>query len=279
MKDKKRKVEVVVISDVHLGTYGSKARQLHRYLKSIRPKILVINGDLIDIWRFSKNYWPKAHMQVVKRLFGLMADGTRVYYVTGNHDEMMRKFVGLKFGTCEIVNKVVLELKGQKAWFFHGDVFDVTMQHSKWLAQLGAVGYGMLIVLNRCVNFCSELMGRGKISLSKAIKDRVSSALKKKSEFEQTAADLAISKGYAYVICGHIHQPLIKEMANEHGKVCYLNSGDWVENMTALEYHKGDWSIYRHEDAEEADDEHEEPDLSTFDNQELFRQLMQEVRG
>ncbi|MGB3617191.1 MAG: UDP-2,3-diacylglucosamine diphosphatase [Catalinimonas sp.] len=276
MKEKKRPVDVVVISDVHLGTYGSKARQLHKYLKSVRPATLVINGDLIDAWRFSRNYWPEAHMKVIKRLFGMMADGTRVCYVTGNHDEVMRKFVGTRFGTCEIVNKVVLDLDGDKAWFFHGDVFDVTMQHSKWLARLGAVGYGFLIVLNRSVNVLSRAAGRGPISLSKRIKERVSSSLKKKSKFEQTAADLAIEKGYRYVVCGHIHQPEIKEMRNEQGSATYLNSGDWVENMTALEYHAGAWRLMRYVEPNESDED--EPD-TVHNHRELFEQLVVEMQS
>ena len=138
MKNKKRKLDVVVISDVHLGTYGCHAKELLRYLKSIKPKIVVLNGDIIDIWQFSKSYFPKSHMKVIKHFMSWLSKGTKVYYVTGNHDEMLRKFEGLKMGSFKVVNKVVLELQDKKkAWIFHGDVFDVTMQHSKWLAKLG----------------------------------------------------------------------------------------------------------------------------------------------
>src|ERR1700752_5399977 len=127
---KKRKVKLVVISDVHLGTYGSHAKEMLQYLKSIKPTTLVLNGDIIDIWQFSKRYWPKSHMKVVKELMSIISKGTKVYYVTGNHDEMLRKFEGFKLGSFRIVNKLVLDLEGGKqAWLFHGDVFDVTMQH------------------------------------------------------------------------------------------------------------------------------------------------------
>jgi UDP-2,3-diacylglucosamine pyrophosphatase LpxH len=132
---KKREVEVVVISDVHLGTYGCQAKALLRYLKSIRPKTLVLNGDIIDIWQFSKSYWPKAHMQVVKHILGLISKGVQVHYITGNHDEMLRRFTGFQMQNFSISNKLVMKLGNKQAWVFHGDVFDVTMQHSKWLAR------------------------------------------------------------------------------------------------------------------------------------------------
>ena len=280
MKTPKRKVDLVVISDVHLGTYGCHSKELLKYLKSIKPKKVILNGDIIDIWQFKKRYWPKSHMQVIKHLAGLIANGTKVYYITGNHDEMLRKFVGFKLGSFRIVNKVVLRLNGQKAWFFHGDVFDVTMQHSKWLAKLGAIGYDTLIIINRFVNFASERMGRGRISLSKKVKNGVKSAVKFINDFEQTAADIAIDNGYDYVVCGHIHQPVIRQVKNKDGQTLYLNSGDWIENLTALEYHKGQWSIYRyHDDAVIHNLEISTPhDHSEKNTSELFESLVQEFK-
>ncbi|MBL6448940.1 UDP-2,3-diacylglucosamine diphosphatase [Fulvivirga sp. 29W222] len=244
MKEKKRPVEVVVISDVHLGTYGCHAEDLLRYLKTIQPKKLILNGDIIDIWQFSKRYWPASHMQIVKHITGLLSKGTEVVYITGNHDEMLRKFVGFNLGAFSIENKVVLDLDGQKTWIFHGDVFDVTMKHSKWLAKLGAIGYDTLILLNTFVNFISKLVGKGKISLSKKIKDGVKSAIKFINDFEQTAADIAISNQYDFVVCGHIHHPQMRKVKSEKGQVMYLNSGDWVENLTALEYNNKSWRLY-----------------------------------
>lgn len=246
MKKAKRKVDLVVISDVHLGTYGCNAKELQRYLKSIKPSTIILNGDIIDVWQFKKRYWPKAHMQVVRCLMGFIAKGVKVYYVTGNHDEMLRKFTGFKLGSFEIVNKIVLPVDGKKAWAFHGDVFDVTMQHSKWLAKLGSVGYDLLILLNRFVNFISRLMGKGKISLSKKIKNSVKSAVKFINNFEDTAAEIAYDNHFDYVICGHIHQPEIKTFQFKDRKVVYLNSGDWIENLTSLEFHKGEWRIYHY---------------------------------
>ena len=237
---------------MHLGTYGCHAKQLLYYLKTIKPKTVVLNGDIIDIWQFSKRYWPKSHMKVVKHIMGWMGKGVKIYYVTGNHDEMLRKFVGFKMGSLQIVNKVVLPLADdKKAWFFHGDIFDVTMQHSKWLAKLGAIGYDTLILINMFANFISEkIFKKGKLSLSKKIKNSVKSAVKFINNFESTAADIGISNKYDYVICGHIHQPEMREITNQHGSIMYLNSGDWIENLTSLEYNDGKWTIYKYDETE-----------------------------
>jgi len=274
MKPDRRKVDLIVISDVHLGTRGCHAKELLNYLKSINPKKVILNGDIIDIWQFKKRYFPKTHMQVIKQLMSWMAKGVKIFYVTGNHDEMLRKFVGNKFGSLEIVNKVVLELEDGKAWFFHGDVFDVTMQHSKWLAKLGSFGYDLLIILNRMINWVSKKMGRGKLSLSKKIKHSVKSAVKFINNFEQVAADIGIDNQYQYVVCGHIHQPEIKEFQNHNGKITYLNSGDWIENLSSLEYHKGKWSLYQY------DPSHYSMELGfkspIHSNKELFQLMVQE---
>jgi UDP-2,3-diacylglucosamine pyrophosphatase LpxH len=283
MKNKKRKIEILVLSDVHLGTYGCHARELLRYLKSINPKTIVLNGDIIDIWQFSKRYWPKSHMKVVKQLMHWISKGKKTYYITGNHDEMLRRFAGLKMGSFTIVNKLVLELSDtRKAWIFHGDIFDVTMQHSKWLAKLGAIGYDTLILLNRFVNFISEkIFRRGKLSLSKRIKNSVKSAVKFINNFEQTSADIGISNKYDFVVCGHIHQPEIRQITNSEGSIIYLNSGDWIENLSALEYNDGNWTIYRYNEELFGDsiqnkiEEEVESDLTT--NQ-LFANLLSEFQ-
>ncbi len=275
-KAPKRKLDILVLSDIHLGTYGCHAKELLQYLKSVKPKTVILNGDIIDIWQFSKRYWPKSHMKVVKHLMGWMSKGIKIYYIPGNHDEMLRKFAGWKLGSLRIVNKVVVELDNdEKAWFFHGDVFDVTMQHSKWLAKLGAVGYDTLILINRVVNFISEkIFNKGKISLSKKIKNSVKSAVKFINSFENTAADIGISNNYQYVVCGHIHHPEMREIANEDGKIMYLNSGDWIENLTSLEYNNGEWKIYRFDPSEMVESNVKEED--DLNDHEIFDNLLEE---
>ena len=154
-KIKKRKIDLLVLSDIHLGTYGCQSEELLNYMNSVKPKIVVLNGDIIDMWQFSKRYWPKSHMQVVHTIFNWVRKGIKVYYITGNHDEMLRKFEGFKMGNLSIENKLVLNLDGKKTWIFHGDVFDVTMQNSKWLTRLGSHGYDILILINAFCNWIS----------------------------------------------------------------------------------------------------------------------------
>jgi UDP-2,3-diacylglucosamine pyrophosphatase LpxH len=279
----KREVDIVVISDVHLGTYGCQAKELLRYLKSIKPKILVLNGDIIDIWQFSKSYWPEAHTKVLRRILKFIADGVPVYYLTGNHDETLRKFADFDLGSFKLLNKVLLNIDGKKAWIFHGDIFDVTMQHSKWLAKLGAIGYDTLILINSMVNWGLTVMGKQKMSFSQRVKAKFKDAVKFINQFEQTAADLAVDKGYDYVICGHIHHAEIRTIENEDktGSVLYLNSGDWVESLTSLEYNNGSWDIYKYEPAAfeietEDDDKTDSEDLdakmNVLDLLERFKQ-------
>ncbi len=254
----KRTVEILVLSDIHLGTYGCHAKELLKYLKRINPKVVILNGDIIDIWQFSKNYWPDSHMKVIRKIMKYINNEIPVYYLTGNHDEMLRKFADFELGSLKLLNKLVLDIDGKKAWIFHGDVFDVTMQYSKWLAKLGAVGYDTLILINTMINYFLSKLGREKMSLSQKIKGTVKNAVKFINDFENTAADIAIEKKYDYVICGHIHQAIIKEVNNEEGKVVYLNSGDWVESLTALEYNNETWSIYHYKDDLSIDSEEEQ---------------------
>lgn len=245
----KRKLDVVVLSDLHLGMFGCHAQEAVNYLKSISPKLLVLNGDIIDIWQFKKSYFPVAHMQVIKEIFSMLSNGTRVVYITGNHDEALRRYSDLQMGNLQLTDKLVLDLDGKKTWIFHGDVFDATTKGSaKIIAKLGGHGYDMLIMVNSAINFVLRLLGREKMSLSKRVKNSVKKAVSWIGNFEHTAAELAIEKGYDYVICGHIHQPQKRLITNDKGSVMYLNSGDWIENLTALEYNQGTWDIYEYQE-------------------------------
>lgn len=274
-KKRKRDVELVILSDIHLGTYGCHAEDLLRYLKTINPKKIILNGDIIDMWQFTKRYWPKSHMQVVKHITGLLAKNTKIVYLTGNHDEMLRKFSGFRIGSFQIDDKVVLKLNGKRAWIFHGDVFDVTMKYSKWLAKLGAVGYDMLILINTFVNWLLMRLGREKISLSRRVKDSVKSAVKFINDFEKTAADIAIENGYDFVVCGHIHHPEMKKIKTDKGAVTYLNSGDWIENLSALEFDGGAWRIYRYVEDRQAQAIKLPKRLrENLDNDEIFKNLV-----
>lgn len=251
---KKRTPEVVVLSDVHLGTYGCHAAELVNYLRSVQPQLLVLNGDIIDGWQFSKRYFPAAHLQVINEIVRLLSEGTRVIYITGNHDEMLRRYTDLHSGQFQLCDKLVIEINGKMNWIFHGDVFDHTTRGSaRIIAKLGGHGYDCLILCNRFINWLLKKTGRSRVSFSKRIKNSVKKAVAWIGDFEQTAADLAIEKKYDFVICGHIHHPQKRVITTSKGSVTYLNSGDWVENLSALEFANNDWTIYYYKEAEFAE--------------------------
>jgi len=273
----KREVEVLVLSDIHLGTKGCRAEELLKYLNSIQPQKVILNGDIVDIWQFKKRYWPKSHMRIIKHFTSLLSKGIPIYYITGNHDELLRKFEGFTLGKLSIVNKLILNINGKKAWVFHGDVFDITMQYAKWLTRLGSIGYDLLIMINSGVNYFAQLMGREKVSLSKKIKNSVKSAVKYINDFERLAAEIAIDKGYDFVLCGHIHHPEQKDISSKNGSTTYLNSGDWVESLSSLEYKDGEWKIYEYDEDQKA--KAIEPDLESYkldDNEKIFKELLSE---
>lgn len=269
----KRPLDVVVISDVHLGSYGCRAKELVNYLKSISPNILVLNGDIIDGWQFSKRYFPVSHIQVIKEVMQMITKGTRVFYITGNHDEMMRKYSDIQIGNFTLTDKLVLEIDNKMTWLFHGDVFDNTTKSSaKFLAKLGSKGYNLLIRFNRFVNFILKLFGRERVSISKRVMAGVNKAVSKINDFEMIAAELAIEKKYDYVICGHIHKPQKKVVETKERKVIYLNSGDWVEHCTALEYQQNEWSIFEYDEKKfpAQDNVDEQPKLSVVTDEISF---------
>jgi len=246
----KRCIDVAVLSDLHLGTYGCRAREIVTYLKSISPQILILNGDIIDIWQFSKHYFPSTHVAVIKEIMNLMTSGTRVIYVTGNHDEMLRRYSDLQLGHFQLADKLVIEIDHKMTWIFHGDVFDnATKGSAKFWAKMGSNGYAVLLGFNRFINKLMKLAGREKISLSKNVMQKVNESIIKIEEFETLIGELAIEKKYDYVICGHIHQPQKRIISNKDGSVVYLNSGDWVEHLTSLEYYNSDWHIYKYEES------------------------------
>jgi UDP-2,3-diacylglucosamine pyrophosphatase LpxH len=244
----KRPVDVVVISDLHLGTYGCRANEIVTYLKSISPQMLVLNGDVIDAWQFSKHYFPTGHINVIREIFNLLSNGTRVIYITGNHDEVLRRYTDLQLGNLQLTDKLVIEIDHKMTWIFHGDVFDNTTKGSaKFWAKMGSNGYAILLAFNKMINRFMKVIGREPLSLSKRIMRQVNKSFVRINEFETLVAELAVEKKYDYVICGHIHQPQKRKITTEKGTVVYLNSGDWIEHLTALEYYSGDWHIYQYD--------------------------------
>ncbi len=239
----KRELDISIISDVHLGTYGCHAKELLNYLKSINPKTLILNGDFFDIWQFRRSYFPKDHIKVVQRIMKMASTGTKVYYITGNHDDALRRYSDFGMGNINLRDKLVLEIAGKKYWIFHGDVFDLFIKYSPIIARIGSKGYDWLILINRFINNLRARFGMSRMSFAGKVKNRVKEAVKFVSDFEETAIQLAIEQEYDYVICGHIHKPQIQK----EGRVTYMNSGDWVENLTALEYQFEKWQLYKYD--------------------------------
>lgn len=245
-----RELEVVVISDVHLGTYGCHARELLNYLRGVRTKTLILNGDFIDGWQFKKKYFPAEHLEIINEIIRISVSGTTVYYITGNHDDMLRRFSDISAGSIHLRDKLVLLLNGRKHWVFHGDIFDASVMVAPFLAKLGGKGYDYLIRINRLINNIRAYFGMSRFSFAGQVKSGVKRAVRFIRDFENKAIDVAGEKGFDTVVCGHIHMPQMRMVQTPHRPVLYLNSGDWVENLTALEYRFGKWSIYKYDETD-----------------------------
>ena len=275
-----RKLDVSVISDVHLATLASKAKPLLNYLKLIQPRMLVLNGDIIDSWRFSRNYFPKAHLKVIRQLVKMIENGVQVVYITGNHDDVFRKFNNTRLGNFSIVNQLELSINKQKIWIFHGDVFDHVIHHSPWLARLGAAAYGLLTVINKILNGLMRLFGGKDMILYKSMKDRILKEKKVLTNFELAIANAAISKDINLVICGHTHIPVDKTVITDKGTIRYVNCGDWVEHFSAAECVDGDWTLnyFKPDQEEESDQESPNDELYIPDKKQLYKSILEEMK-
>jgi UDP-2,3-diacylglucosamine pyrophosphatase LpxH len=247
-------LDICVISDTHLGTSGCRAEELLHYLRQVEPARLILNGDIIDAWQFRKSYFPSTHWAVIERILELANTGTIVYYLTGNHDNILRRFDHLDLGNIRLRHQLELRVQGRLYWFFHGDVFDASVLFAPWIARLGGKGYDWLIRVNAWINRWRVRFGLPRISFAHRVKKSVKRAVRFIQDFEKMAIQMGVRKNADAVICGHIHQPVIRRVRSEEGEIVYMNAGDWVEHMTALECVSGRWSLYRHK--EDAGDEH-----------------------
>jgi len=273
----KRNLDILVISDLHLGTYGSEADEVLAYLDSIDADKIVINGDFVDIMLFNKRFWPSSHMKVIKYFLDLISEGKEIYYVTGNHDELIRKFVNFKIQNFKIVNQIVLDTPEGKVWMFHGDVFDFSIQ-TAWLTKLAGFLYDYMIIFNSWVNKkIMRPLGRKRLNFSKIIKANVKTAVQYFANFERKAAEIAEKNGYKYVVCGHIHTPKIESFEINGKEIIYMNSGDWLESLSSLEYVNNEWSIYMHKRTEK-DFKNDESSKIEMTNKELYRDLIAEFK-
>ncbi len=274
-----RILDIAVISDFHLATLACKAKPLLKYLKSIQTKRLVLNGDIIDSWRFSRNYFPKAHLKVIRQVVKMIEKGVQVIYITGNHDDVFRKFNNTKLGNFCIVNQLELTVNNQRVWIFHGDVFDHIIHHSPWLAKMGAAAYGFLTLFNRMINICIKVCSGKEMILYKSMKDRIKQRNEVLTNFEKAIANAAISKNIDLVICGHTHIPVDKSVLTDKGTVRYINCGDWVEHYSAAECVDGIWSLNYYQSGSE-DEEAESPNDELFipDKKQLYKSILEEMK-
>lgn len=222
----------IFLSDIHLGARGCQAERLLHFLKLHTCDRLYLVGDIVDGWRMrSSIYWPQSHSDVLRRFLTLCKRGTRLIYVTGNHDEFLRKYSDAVIGNLALVDKAEhLTADGRRLLVVHGDEYDVVTRYHRWVALLGDQGYTLLLWLNRYFNLMRSRLGYGYWSLSAWIKQRVKRAVSFISEFEEAIVHQCRKEGYDGVVCGHIHHAEIRDL----GGTVYMNCGDWVESCTAL---------------------------------------------
>ena len=232
----KLEYRTVWISDTHLGSKGSRAKELSRFLKQVRCEKLYLVGDILDCWRLKARwYWPAEHNDVVRRILKLASRGTQVVYIPGNHDDAARQYVNMAFGGVEIKPHTThTTADGKQLFVTHGDQYDLVVQHSRLLAVFGSIAYETLLKINRHYNVVRRWFGLPYASLSQAIKLKVKRACTFISKFEVILAQEAHKRKMDGVVCGHIHKAEQRTM--DHG-VEYLNCGDWVESCTALVEH------------------------------------------
>jgi UDP-2,3-diacylglucosamine pyrophosphatase LpxH len=238
------KYRTIFISDVHLGTKGCQAEVLDDFLRNNSSEKLYLVGDIIDGWKLQKRiYWPQEHSNVIRKVIGKARKGTKVYYIPGNHDEVLRKWMDmdLRFGRIRIVpDRVHKGVDGKKYYVVHGDAFDGITRLAPWVAWLGDSAYTITQDMNRWYNQLRKKLGMDYWSFSKFLKHNVKKAVDFIFKFEENITNYCNTKGYTGVICGHIHTPVIKDING----ITYMNCGDWVENSTAIvEHHDGRFEV------------------------------------
>jgi UDP-2,3-diacylglucosamine pyrophosphatase LpxH len=235
----KNKYKAIIVSDLHLGTKDSKAKEFLQFLETHSTDLLILNGDIIDGWAIKRGSKLKNHhIKVIAKLLKY-SKKTNVVWIRGNHDDFLKDFIGSKLGNIEICEDYRLEnfvwdsydtMIPKHYYIFHGDVIDVFITKYKWLAKIGSIGYDLALWINRWYNRYREWKKLPYKSISKDIKSGVKSATNYINDFEINAIKMAQKNNCYGVICGHIHQPADRIINNSH----YLNSGDWVENRTAI---------------------------------------------
>jgi UDP-2,3-diacylglucosamine pyrophosphatase LpxH len=229
-----KKVEAIFISDVHIGSRGCNSKELIKTLKKYQPENVFIVGDFIDGWLLKRrHYWTQDYTNLIRKILSYSKKGTKVIYITGNHDEFIRNYVPLSLDSnIEIVN----EYQWNNYYIVHGDLYDGIVS-MRWLGILGSIGYEMAIKVDRLI----KRLGY-KWSLSKWAKSSVKNAVKFITSFENQLVYQTKKRGCKGVICGHIHKPENKMIDGIH----YLNCGDWIENNSYIIFDDGEFKLLYH---------------------------------
>ncbi len=246
-KKSKLSARTVFISDVHLGVPECKAAQASHFLRNTRCEKLILNGDIIDAWHLRRSGgWNKSHTHFVRTVLRKMEkENTEVIYLRGNHDDILDRFLPLRLENFQLTDEHIHKARGGDYLVVHGDGFDAVTTKHPWMAKVGAVGYNLLLRVNRAYNTWRRWRGKESFSLSRWVKLKVKSAVNFVGRYEEQLQQLAEWKKCRGIICGHIHQPANKMIGSVH----YLNSGDWVESMTAiLEHHDGSFEVITYDD-------------------------------
>ncbi len=245
-----KKYRTVVISDVHLGSKWSSAKEATRFIKENSCERLILCGDIIDGWaimRGSKEKWKRKHTAFMTAVLDISID-SQVIYIKGNHDDFLDRLTPITFANISLQTDCILTCGSKRYFVLHGDIFDNITTSAKWLSKLGDIGYSTLLMFNRFYNYLRIKRGLSDVSFASNIKQRVKSSVSQLSNFEQNLADLARSKKCQGVICGHIHRPEIKMIDG----IEYLNAGDWIDSLSALvEDFDGNWSLIKVEQKRE----------------------------
>lgn len=237
----------IVLSDIHLGIRDSKVKEVVKFLKHHECDLLILNGDIIDGWQLRKSgKWKKRHTAFFKLLLNrLSKSNTKVIYLRGNHDDFLDEILPFEIGNFSIRKNYVHESGGRKYYIVHGDIYDTITTRLRWIAKLGDIGYTFLLWLNRRYNHRRARKGLPYYSLSQVVKNKVKQAVSFITDFEEQLSSVAKQEGCDGIICGHIHHPADKMIDGIH----YLNSGDWVETLSALaEDDKGNWKVIYYND-------------------------------
>lgn len=220
------------LSDIHLGNRDCCAEHLLSFLRQHDCDTLYLVGDIIDFWALRRQFiWPASHYDVLRAIMQKAQNGTRVIYVPGNHDEVVREFVGNSFGPVEISHEAMhVTAAGARLLVLHGDRFDADVHMSGLTRMLGHHAYGSLMWANRWCNRVRALVNKPYWSLAGHVKDRVGNARAAIAAYEAAAIAEARRRGVDGIVCGHIHRPRLRD----EGRITYANTGDWTESCSAL---------------------------------------------